>query len=85
MQQFKDYLKSQQIEYTDADIAGVSDWIKTSIKSELFTSQFGQIEGLKVRAEWDPQISKALTFLPEAQVLADRTKQDQKTTASIAH
>src|ERR1700723_3752983 len=59
MQQFKAFLKDNQIEYTDADVAGASDWIKESIKSELFTSQFGQLEGLKVRAEWDPQIAKA--------------------------
>ncbi|HEY6412072.1 MAG TPA: S41 family peptidase [Edaphobacter sp.] len=84
LQQFKDYLKTNQIEYTDADITGVSDWLKTSIKSELFTSQFGQLEGLKVRAEWDPQIAKAVTFLPEAQALEDhlRTAQKNTTTAS---
>ncbi|HEU5340582.1 S41 family peptidase [Edaphobacter sp.] len=84
MQQFKDFLKAQQIDYTDADIKDNLEWIKTSIKAELFTSQFGQLEGLKVRAEWDPQIAKALTFLPEAQALADRSmKVDQKTTASV--
>jgi carboxyl-terminal processing protease len=27
MQQFKDFLKANQIDYTDADIAGASDWI----------------------------------------------------------
>ena len=48
MQQFKAFLKDNQIDYTDADIAGVNDWIKANIKSELFTSQFGQLEGLKV-------------------------------------
>ena len=74
MQQFKDFLKTNQIDYTDADIAGVSDWIKQNIKRELFTSQFGQLEGLKVTAEWDPQIAKALTFLPEAQTLEDHSK-----------
>jgi carboxyl-terminal processing protease len=82
MQQFKAFLKDNQIEYTDSDIAGVSDWIKQSIKSELFTSQFGQLEGLKVRAEWDPQIAKAVTFLPEAQTLEDHSKLAQKNTAS---
>jgi carboxyl-terminal processing protease len=74
LQQFKDFLKAQQIEYTDADIAGVLDWVKFAIKKELFTSQFGQIEGLKVSAEWDPQINKAITFLPEAENLAEHTK-----------
>ncbi|MCU1224097.1 MAG: carboxyl-terminal protease [Edaphobacter sp.] len=81
LQQFKDFLKTNQVEYTDADIAGVSDWLKTSIKSELFTSQFGQLEGLRVRAEWDPQIAKAITFLPEAQALEARLAQ-KTTTAS---
>jgi carboxyl-terminal processing protease len=84
LQQFKDFLKTKQIEYTDADIAGVSDWLKTSIKSELYTSQFGQLEGLKVRAEWDPQIAKAVTFLPEAQALEDHLKLAQKTTTTAS-
>ena len=84
LQQFKDFLKTTQVEYTDADIAGVSDWLKTSIKSELFTSQFGQLEGLKVRAEWDPQIAKAVTFLPEAQALEDHMKQAQKNTTTAS-
>lgn len=80
LQDFKNFLKSQQINYTDADIAGVSDWVKESIKSELFTSQFGELEGMKVRAEWDPQIAKAVTFLPAAQALEDRLAAAQKTT-----
>ncbi|MBS1798433.1 MAG: S41 family peptidase [Acidobacteria bacterium] len=78
LQEFKAFLKSQNIDYTDQDIAGVQDWIKTSIKSELFTSQFGQLEGLKVRAEWDPQIAKAITFIPEAQTLQEHLKLAQK-------
>jgi len=74
MQEFKAFLKSQSVDYTDQDVAGVQDWIKQSIKSELFTSQFGQLEGLKVRAEWDPQIAKAVTFIPEAQTLQEHLK-----------
>jgi carboxyl-terminal processing protease len=84
MQQFKAFLKDNQIEYTDADINGVLDWVKASIKSELFTSQFGQMEGMKVRADWDPQIAKAITFLPEAQQLADRSSTPSKL-ASTSH
>ena len=79
MQQFKSFLKDNQIDYADADIAGVNEWVKASIKSELFTSQFGQLEGLKVRKEWDPQIAKAITFLPEAQALEDHSRIAQKT------
>jgi len=84
MQQFKDYLKANQIDYTDNDLAGVSDWVKANIKADLFTSQFGQLEGLKVRAQADPQIVKALTFLPEALALEGRGK-TQQNTASLPH
>jgi carboxyl-terminal processing protease len=84
MQEFKSFLKANSIDYTDSDIAGVSDWVKESIKSDLFTSQFGQLEGLKVRAQWDPQIAKAVTFLPQAEALEEHLKLAQKnsTTAS---
>lgn len=82
MKDFKDFLKSQQIDYTDPQIAGVADWVKSSIKGELFTSQFGQLEGLKVRAEWDPQIAKAVTFLPAAQALEDHLAASQKVTVA---
>ncbi len=33
LQQFKDFLKANQIDYTDADITGVQDWLKANIKS----------------------------------------------------
>ena len=83
LQQFKDFLKANQIDFSDADIAANLDWIKTNIKAELFTSQFGQIEGLKVRAQADPEIAKAITFLPEAMALEDRDKGPQKTASLI--
>ena len=84
MQEFKSFLKANSIDYTDADIAGVNDWVRESIKSDLFKTQFGQLEGLKVQAQWDPQIAKAITFLPQAQALEDHLKSTQKnpTTAS---
>ncbi len=71
MKDFKDFLTSQNIPWTDADINGASDWVKVSIKQYVLTSQLGQLQGLRVMAEWDPSIQKALTFLPEAQALED--------------
>jgi carboxyl-terminal processing protease len=79
VQLFKDFLKANQVEYTDADIAANVDWIKSNIKAELFTSQFGQAEGLQVRAETDPEINKAVTYMPEALALEVRDKSPQKT------
>jgi carboxyl-terminal processing protease len=84
LQQFKEFIKANQVDFTEADFNGVSDWIRANIKAELFTSQFGQLEGLKVRAQTDPEINKAATFMPEAMALEDRDKSQQKT-ASLVH
>jgi carboxyl-terminal processing protease len=69
--EFKKYLTSQNIAWTDADLNGVMDWVKIGIKDKILTVQFGQLQGLRARADWDPEIQKALTFLPEAQALED--------------
>ncbi len=69
--EFKQYLTSQNIPWTEADLNGVMDWVKVSIKEKIATSQFGQLQGLRTLADWDPMIQKALTFLPEAQALED--------------
>ena len=69
--EFKTYLTGQSIPFTQADLDGVSDWLKESIKSSIFTIQFGESDGLRTRADWDPMIQKALTYLPEAQALED--------------
>ncbi len=71
MAEFKKFLTSQSVDFTDADINGVSDWIKARIKKDIVTIQFGQLNGLRVIADWDPEIQKALTFMPEAQSLED--------------
>ncbi|HEY4378964.1 MAG TPA: S41 family peptidase [Acidobacteriaceae bacterium] len=84
LKQFKEFLKANQVDYNDTDMNANMDWVKANIKAELFTSQFGQLEGLKVRAQADPEISKAATFLPEAMALEDRDKSQQKT-ASLVH
>jgi carboxyl-terminal processing protease len=71
LNEFKKYITSQDITYTDADFNGVNDWLKARIKEKIVTIQFGQLQGLRTLADWDPEIQKALTFLPEAQALED--------------
>jgi carboxyl-terminal processing protease len=66
---FKKYLTSQSIEFTDEQINGVQDWLKARIKQDIVTIESGQLQGLRVLADWDPMIQKAITYLPEAQAL----------------
>src|SRR6267378_3628089 len=74
-QEFRKFLADEKIPYTEADMVQNNDWVRYSIKSEVFVDQFGQDEGLKVRAENDPQIIKALELLPQARALEDHAKQ----------
>jgi len=69
--EFKQYLTSQDIAWSEKDINDNLDWLKVNIRKEIITSQFGQLQGLRVVADWDPTIQKALNFLPEAQALED--------------
>lgn len=68
---FKSFLTSQDVPWTEKDLTDNMDWIKVNIKEKILTSQFGQLQGLRTLADWDPEIQKALTFLPEAQALED--------------
>ena len=74
LQEFRKYLDSQQIAFTEAELAENNDWIRSNIKAELFVNEFGSQEGLKVHAETDPAVQKALDLLPKAKELADNAK-----------
>src|SRR6202453_1096706 len=74
LQDFRKSLDEASIAYTQADLLDNSDWIKSNIKAEIFVDAFGQDEGLKVRAETDPEVLKGLDLLPQAKALADNAK-----------
>jgi carboxyl-terminal processing protease len=74
MQAFRKSLDEANIAYTQADLIDNADWLKSSIKSEIFIDAFGQDEGMKVRAESDPEVVKGLELLPQAKALADNAK-----------
>ncbi len=74
MQDFRKFLDSQKVPYTEADLVEGQDWIRANIKAEIFISEFGQEEGLKVRAQTDPQVLAALNQLGKAKELADNAR-----------
>jgi carboxyl-terminal processing protease len=71
LQDFRKFLDEEKIPYTEADFVENNDWLRSSIRSEIFVDAFGQEEGLKVKAEADPEVIKALDLLPQAKALAD--------------
>jgi carboxyl-terminal processing protease len=71
MNDFRRFLDAQKIDFTEADLIESNDWLRSNIKSEIFISEFGQEEGMRVRAETDPQVLRALDLLPKAKELAE--------------
>lgn len=74
MQEFRKYLDDQKIPFTEAELADNKEWVRSNIKAELFINEFGQQEGMRVRAESDPNVLKALDLLPQARQLAENAK-----------
>ncbi|MGB9235000.1 MAG: S41 family peptidase, partial [Terriglobales bacterium] len=71
---FRKFLDEEKLAYTEADLLENNDWLRSSIKSEVFVDAFGQEEGLKVRAETDPEVVKALELMPQARALVDNAR-----------
>ena len=72
---FKQYLASQNIDYTQPEMTANLDWVKANLKSKIFTTQFGQTSGLQVEADWDPMIHQALDLIPQAAQLEQHVQQ----------
>lgn len=74
MQDFRKFLDEQKIPFTEAEFAENNEWLRSSIKAELFLNEFGQAEGMHIKAATDPYVIKALDLLPQAKTLADNAR-----------
>ena len=66
---FRQFLRNRNIEFTEEDLAANADFIKRQIRQRVFTSHFGIQEGEKIRVEGDNQIQRALAEMPAARKL----------------
>jgi carboxyl-terminal processing protease len=85
LQSFKDFIKGEKVSFTDKEFADNTDWIKASIKRELLSSQFGTAAGEESFKQWDPQVQKALSFMPEAQALENHTLPTERKTQTASN
>ena len=74
MQEFRSFLTEAKLPYTEKDLVENNEWVRSSIKTELFVGAFGQQEGMRVQAESDPNVLKALELMPKAKDLADNAR-----------
>jgi carboxyl-terminal processing protease len=85
MHQFRNFLTSKNVRFSEAEISENQDWIKRKIKQEVFMSTFGMQEGFKVLLEADPQVQKGVEAVPQARALYQNARKivAQRTGASI--
>ena len=74
LQDFRKFLDGQKIHYNEAELSQGNDWIRMQIRTELFIAQFGQQEGLRTRAENDPEVRKGVELLPKAKELTENAR-----------
>ncbi|HWH60281.1 MAG TPA: S41 family peptidase [Terriglobales bacterium] len=74
LQDFRKSLEADNVPFTEADLVQNNEWVRSNIKSEIFVDAFGQEEGLKVKAESDPEVVKGLDLLPQARALAENAR-----------
>ncbi|MGB9031490.1 MAG: S41 family peptidase [Acidobacteriaceae bacterium] len=72
---FKQYLSTQNYDYTPQELEANLDWVKTNVKASIFETQFGLTSELKVKADWDPEIQQALGLMPQAAQLEQKVQQ----------
>jgi carboxyl-terminal processing protease len=72
---FKQYLATQNYDYTPQELDANLDWVKTNVKASIFATQFGLTSELKVKEDWDPEVQQALGLMPQAAQLEQKVQQ----------
>jgi len=72
--EFRKFLASKNIRYTEPEMAENLDWVKRKVKQEVFVSMFGQQEGFKVQLETDPQLRAGIDAIPQARALYEKAR-----------
>jgi carboxyl-terminal processing protease len=67
-------LNKEKIEFTEAEWAENSDWIKQQVRLEIYKVAFGTDESRKIAADADPVVQKAVESMPKAKQLLENAK-----------
>ncbi len=72
MEGFRQFMRSEEIEFEEADFDANLDYIRRYIKRAIYNSAFDVEEGQRVYYELDPDVQAAIEALPRAQQLLDQ-------------
>ncbi len=71
---FHDFLLKQNVQFTEAEFAQDTDWVKRNLKREMYITAFDLDEAQKVDVETDPEVERAIDAMPKAKALLDSAK-----------
>ena len=75
MDEFKQGLKKQGLEISDADLKDNDTFIRNQLRKEVFVNVFDVERSRKLTIETDPTVLKAIESLPKAKELLDKARQ----------
>jgi carboxyl-terminal processing protease len=71
---FRQFLYKEKVPFTEADFSRNADFVKRSLKRELYVGAYDLDHGERVRVEGDPDVQQAVQLLPKAQQLSDQAQ-----------
>ena len=71
---FADYLRSQQIAFTDAEFTANRTWIRDQIRYELYFRAFDRKTADRAAFQTDPEVLRAVESMPKAQALLQQAE-----------
>jgi carboxyl-terminal processing protease len=74
LQDFREFLVQEKIQFQEADFTRNLDFIKRYIKREIYNSGFSTDEGARVYVESDPDVQQAVELLPKARELTENAQ-----------
>jgi len=72
--EFHDYLLKENYDFTEAEFAQDTDWIKRLLKREMYITAFNLDESDRVAVETDPEVERAIDAMPKAKALLDSAR-----------
>lgn len=74
MNEFRDFLKTSKVQFTDADFTENRQWIRDQLKREMYITAFSYEDSQRVAVEQDPAVQKGIEALPKAKALLETAK-----------
>ena len=71
LEEFRQFLYREKVEFSEADFSENADYIKRTLKREVYVSAYDLHEGEYVKHTLDPDVQKALDLLPDAKELLE--------------